>query len=161
MGSTPIGYPFEKYENRNPKHERGNAELSSVSDFVLRILDLIYTNVLLGEQSASKTDRRGSNPRVRALYSVLSTWYFFPPTWLDLERLRPRKPVHAGANPVVGSLVKLNPDGVADLHRTLRRSGPWFESRSGYLRSERLAGVPDEHGSVRNCKTRFNSSARH
>src|SRR3954466_14744098 len=25
----------------------------------------------------------------------------------------------------------------------------------------RLAGVPDKHGSVRNCKTRFDSSARH
>src|SRR5262245_2713403 len=78
-----------------------------------------YTSVLLGEPAASKTALRGSTPRARAYFA-------------DVARLRRRrfcKPVNAGANPVVGSLC---PDGVADLHWTLRRSRPWFKSRSGY-----------------------------
>ncbi len=51
-----------------------------------------HTSVLLGGQSASKTDGRGSNPRTRAFADVAR-----------FRRHRSCKAAHAGANPVVGS----------------------------------------------------------
>lgn len=75
-------------------------------------------SVLLGEQSASKTDGQGSNPCARAL-----------PTWLDLERRRSCKPDHAGANPVVGPI---NAVWVCWMHRSLRNCGMGFDSLTRY-----------------------------
>lgn len=43
------------------------------------------------------------------------------------------------------------------LHGTLRRSEPWFKSRSGFSILTRPRGVPDPHATVRRSKTRFNS----
>ncbi len=99
--------------------------------------------MLLGEQPVSKAGGRGSTPRARA-------W----PTWLDLERRLSCKQAHAGANPVVGSWNELNPDGVEDLHWTLRRSGSWFESRSGYFAARKCFGA---HSGFLSRGTRFNS----
>ena len=46
------------------------------------------------------------------------------PTWLETERRLSCKQVDAGANPVVGSLQKVNPDGVADCIGPSEGPGP-------------------------------------
>src|SRR6185295_291008 len=51
-----------------------------------------YTSVFLGEQPASKTGGRGSNPRARACRRGRTARHRFC------------KPIDAGANPVVGSI---------------------------------------------------------
>ena len=87
-----------------------------------------YTSVLLGEQAASKTAPRGSTPRARACRRGSKQKGACLVNRLMLVRIQS------------SALERMNPDGVADLHRTLRRSGPWFESRSGYLRSKSPRG---------------------
>lgn len=82
---------------------------------------LSNTSVLLGEQSASKTDAWGSNPHARAAVAAA-----------DCRRGSTEKGVrlavfflwgkHAGANPVVGSLIC--PDGVADCIGLSEGPGP-------------------------------------
>ena len=87
-----------------------------------------YTSVLLGEQSVSNADGRGSNPRARACRRGSTEKGACLVNRLMLVRIQS------------SALVCLNPDGVAELHRTLRRSGPWFKSGSGYCNDRRPCG---------------------
>ena len=136
-----------------------------------------FRDVLLGEQRASKTRVRGSNPHARACCRRGST--------------------EKGVRLVSGTmLVRIQSSALWYLsrwcsgsHWSVRSSRSWFDSRSGYSRvspasvpearqpsklqdevrflggalmtRNRPRGVPDSHATLRRSKTRFNSWRGH
>src|SRR5438128_1895010 len=77
--------------------------------------------------------------------------------WLDIERQRSCKPPHAGANPAVGSAC---PGGVADSIGLSEGPGPGSTPGRDNV-AKKSCECAGQHGSLRNCKTRFDSSAGH
>lgn len=80
-----------------------------------------------------RTSSLASNQKFRVRFLVGLLTRQPKPTWLDAERHRSCKAAHAGANPVVGSC--------------------------DYITNNMTRGCAGKHGSLRNCRTRFDSWA--
>ncbi len=111
-----------------------------------------HSGVLLGEQTASKTVARGSNPRTVAV---------------ELKLLKCRRgSKQKGAGPVNRIMrVRIPPSALPSrwcngTHRTLLRSESWFDSRSGYSMNCPRS-VVDSHATLRRSRTRFDSWRGH